>query len=48
MNQQNPRELRGLAIASNEDMISRINDATWRVRSQTNIEIAYTVIALFK
>lgn len=46
MQAQNPRELRGLAIASTEDMLAKINDATWRVRSQTNAESAYTVIKL--
>ncbi len=44
--QQNPRELRGLAIASTEDMITRIDEITYRVRSQTNVDNSYMVIKL--
>lgn len=46
MQAQNPRELRGLAIASTEDMVTRINDTAWRVRSQANPTISYLVTKL--
>lgn len=44
--QQNPRELRGVAIASTEGMIERIDDGSYRVHSQANAEISYLVIKL--
>ncbi len=43
---QNPRELRGVAIASTEGMITRLNDTTYRVKSQTDLTISYLVIKL--
>lgn len=43
---QTSRELRGIAIASTEDMITRINETTWRVCSQSNFALSYLVTKL--
>lgn len=44
--QQNPREMRGLAIASTDGMVTPISEITYRVRSQTNSEMSYLVTKL--
>jgi transposase-like protein len=40
---QNPRELRGLAIASTEGMVTRIDETIFSVKSQSNQAISYLV-----